>query len=404
MKILFSPPFIDELAREEIEEVLSSGWITTGPKTKELEDLIALKYNIPNCLGVNSWTSGVIMLLKWWGIEEGDEVVIPSYTYAATALAVIHAGGVPIMVDAKDDFTMNVDKVREAITPKTKAIIPVDVGGVTADYDAIMSLVKEKEYVKQFEPQSYWQKQLGRVLVIADAAHSLGAKLNGQYSGTLCDITVFSLHAVKNVTAAEGGVIGINLPKPFDNEETYRLLRRFSLNGQTKDAFTKTKAGGWQYDIVEAGMKCNMPDLNAALALGQLKQYEHLLKERKRVHNRYSLGFKDLDWTILPVIDENKESCYHIYPLRVRASESVRNFIIQYCAERDVALNVHFKPLPELTLFKDLGFHKVDYTNSLKLFKQEISLPIYPQLTDEAVDHVIDMVIKAHNVALENKP
>lgn len=402
MKIPFSPPYIDDVVKKEIEGVLSSGWITTGPKVKALENLIRALYQVPEAVGVNSWTSGTILLLKWWGIGPGDEVIIPAYTYAATALSVLHAGATPVMVDVKDDFTIDPLLVEAAITAKTKAIIPVDFGGLPCDYDSLNALVKKEAVRKLFNPKSEVQKQLGRVLIIADAAHSLGATYKTQAVGTLTDFTVLSLHAVKNITAAEGGVICINLPEPFDNAALYPRIRRFTLNGQTKDAFTKTQAGAWQYDIVEPGMKCNLPDLNAALALGQLKQYDTLLARRQEIFTRYSNYFQDKSWAKLPIgNDGDRRPSYHIYPLRIRnVSEGQRNSIINEISQRDVAVNVHFIPLPMLSLFKE--DHAIErYQKSYDLYSQEISLPIYPQMSDEMVDHVCSVVNEAYEVVIK---
>ena len=382
MKIDFSPPFIDSNVKKHIDDVLESGWITTGPKTKLLEDNVAKKYGIPACVGVNSWTSGAILFMKWWGIEEGDEVIIPAYTYAATALAVIHAGGVPVMVDVKDDFTIDENKVKEVISEKTKIIMPVDIAGITADYQSLNRLVNDKDISKKFKPSNKKQKDLGRILILSDAAHSLGAKYANKYAGTLCDITLFSLHAVKNVTSAEGGIIALNMPKPFDNNQLYKKLRRFSLNGQTKDAFTKSKGGNWKYDIIEAGMKCNLPDLNAALALGQFEQYDKLLESRKSIYLIYNTFFKKKKWAYVPKFDSQVESSYHLYPLRLKVIESERDSIINFAASQGVSVNVHFQPLPLLTYFKDMkNIHS--HENALKLYRQEISLPIYPQLKEE---------------------
>ncbi len=395
MNIPFSPPFIDEKVKEEVLKVLDSGWITTGPVTKELEDLTASKFSIPACLGVNSWTSGMVLFLKWWGIGEGDEVIIPAYTYAATALAVLHAGARPVIVDVKDDFTIDIDAIEQAITKKTKVIVPVDIGGNLADYEAINALVRKKEVLDKFEPKNKNEADLSRIMVLSDAAHSMGASYNGIYSGSLCDISIFSLHAVKNITAGEGGIICLNLPEPFNNKEIYPNLRRFALNGQTKDAFTKNKAGSWKYDIIERGMKCNLPDLNSALALGQLKQYDTLLIERKRVFDEYNKWFKDQDIFILPQVKEGVTPSYHIYPLRLKITEEQRDLVIQNAADAGIALNVHFRPLPELTLFKNSEDCTImEYGNSLKLFLQEVSLPVYPQLTNESIAIVAQSIIK----------
>ncbi|WP_020401544.1 DegT/DnrJ/EryC1/StrS family aminotransferase [Gracilimonas tropica] len=400
MKVDFSPPYIDSNVKEHINDVLESGWITTGPKTKLLEDSIAKKYDIPACVGVNSWTSGAILFMKWWGIEEGDEIIIPVYTYAATALAVIHAGGVPVMVDVKDDFTIDENAVKEVISEKTKIIMPVDIAGITADYEALNRIVEEKAIVEKFRPRNKKQKDLGRILILSDAAHSLGAKFENNYSGTLCDVTIFSLHAVKNVTSAEGGIIALNLPKPFENEQLYAELRRFSLNGQTKDAFTKSKGGNWKYDIVEAGMKCNMPDLNAALALGQFEQYDELLDKRKSIYSIYNIFFQAKEWASVPKYDSKIKSSYHLYPVRLKVTEKERDAIIDYAAKQEVSVNVHFQPLPLLTYFKSMkNVHS--YDNALKLYRKEISLPIYPQLSEEQAHFVCKTIEEGYKAVVE---
>lgn len=403
--IPFSPPYIDEDIKAEVRDSLDSGWITTGPKTRALEDLTCEKFGVPKTLGVNSWTSGAILVLKWMGLKPGDEVIIPSFTYAATALAVIHAGGTPVMVDVKDDFTIDVDQVRQAITPSTKAIIPVDIGGVPADYQEINALVREQLILDQFKAESDFQEKLGRILVLSDAAHSIGASLDGQYSGTLTDISIFSLHAVKNITSAEGGLICLNLPEPFDNEEVYQLLRRFSLNGQTKDAFSKNVAGQWRYDIVEHGMKCNMADVNAAIALAQLRKYDSLLAERKRVFDIYTERLSAHDWAVTPDqnYSNNKQSCFHVYNLRINFSEKTRDAVIQFLAENGIAANVHFLPLPLLTAFKQFEVPEENYANARRLYATEISLPIYPQLTDEQAHLVASKVIEAVNTVAHDK-
>ena len=400
--IPFSPPFINQDIIDEVVDSLESGWITTGPKVKLLEQEIAKFVNVPNVLCVNSWTSGAIMILKWLGVQEGDEVIIPSYTYSATALAVIHAGAKPIMVDVGGDFNISVEAVEQAITPKTKAIMPVDFAGFPCDYDALNELIRKDEIKAKFNPSSDIQQSLNRILLISDAAHSLGAKYKEHRIGKTADITIFSLHAVKNVTTAEGGAIVINMPETFDNEELYLEMRRMSLNCQTKDALSKSKAGGWRYDIVGLGLKINMPDINAALGLGQMRIYDELLERRKYVFNRYVDFFSKFEWAIIPpFLDETRESSYHIFPLRIAGfGEDQRDAIITNAANNGVALNVHFIPMPILSFFKGLGYDIENYPIAYDNFKSEISLPIYPQLSDEQIDTVCSVVEKAHNAAL----
>ena len=399
MKINFAPPYIDDSVIDEVTDSLRSGWITTGPKVKALESEIEKFTGSHRVLAVNSWTSGAILTLTWFGIKPGDEVIVPAYTYCATALAVIHAGGKPVMVDVCEDFDISVEEIRKAITPRTKAIIPVDIAGMPCDYDAIMKLVNEDGIKKIFNAETDIQKQLGRILVLNDSAHSIGASYKDHRVGTNTDVTIFSLHAVKNVTTAEGGAICLNLPEPFDNEKLYSELRLMTLNCQTKDAFTKTKAGGWRYDIVGPGLKMNMADVNAAIGLAQIRQYTHMLDERRRVFERYNAAFSKYDWAQMPFVELNgRHTSYHVYALRIKnITEEQRDEIIRHISEREVAVNVHFVPLPMFTYFKGLGYDVKNYPVSFDNYSREISLPVYPQLTDEMTDYVIDSVVKAYN-------
>lgn len=399
MKIPFSPPYIDDDVINEVTDSLRSGWITTGPKVKALEEEVCKLSGARRALGVNSWTSGAILVLRWLGLQPGDEVIVPAYTYSATALAVLWAGGKPVMVDSGEDFNISVEAIRRAITPHTKAILPVDIAGFPCDYDAIMSLVSEPEVKAMFSPTSDVQRQLGRIIVVSDSAHSIGAHYNGKRSGSETDIAIFSLHAVKNVTTAEGGIICLNMPEPFDNDKLYADMRLFSLNCQTKDAFTKSKAGGWRYDIIGQGMKCNLADVNAAIGLAQIRKYEDLLKERKRVFTRYNDALKQYDWALTPpAVTPGLESSYHVYALRIKdVTEQQRDEIIQEIAKSEVAVNVHFVPMPMLTLFREMGYDIKDYPQAYRNYAHEISLPIYPQLTDEQADFVIRTVVEAHN-------
>ena len=405
MKIPFSPPYIDKAVINEVVASLRSGWITSGPKVKALEEEIKVFSGAKEVLCVNSWTSGAIMMLRWLGVKAGDEVIVPAYTYSATALAVLHAGAKPVMVDSGTDFNISVEAIRNAVTPKTKAIIPVDIAGFPCDYDRIMQLVNEPEIHDLFQASSPVQEKLGRILVMNDAAHSLGAYYTrNQRTGCETDIAIFSLHAVKNVTTAEGGAICLNLPEPFDNAELYKELRMMSLNCQTKDAFSKSKAGGWRYDIVGLGMKINMADVNAAIGLAQIREYPELLKERKRVFNIYSEGFADCDWALLPPsVDREKESSYHIYALRIKGfTEEQRDRMIDEIAKSEVAVNVHFIPMPMLSFFHSLGYDIKDYPQAYENFKGEISLPIYPQLNEEQLQFIIKVVKKAYCKVVNN--
>lgn len=405
MKISFSPPYIDDSVVNEVTDSLRSGWITTGPKVKALEEEIAKLSGASNVLCVNSWTSGAIMMLRWLGLKPDDEVIVPAYTYCATAFAVVWAGAKPVLVDCGEDFNINVEAVRKAITPKTKAIMPVDIAGWPCDYKSIMKMVQEPEIKAMFTPSSPVQEKLGRILVLSDSAHSIGAYYDGKHTGTESDIVIFSLHAVKNVTTAEGGAICFNMPEPFDNAELYKEMRLCTLNCQTKDAFTKSKAGGWRYDIVGQGMKCNMADVNAAMGLAQIREYDKMLAERKRVFLAYADALSKYDWAIIPTIKKDgRETSYHVFTLRIKgATEAQRDEMISEISKREVAVNVHFIPLPMLTFFHGMGFNIEDFPQSYANYSNEISLPVYPQLTDEMVAQVIDALVEAYKTVFCEK-
>jgi dTDP-4-amino-4,6-dideoxygalactose transaminase len=405
MNIPFSPPYVDQDIIAEVVDTLQSGWITTGPKVKALEKEVVDLTGCPQALGVNSWTSGAILILKWFGVGFGDEVIIPAYTYSATALSVLHCGATPVMVDVLDDFTIDPIQLKNAITDKTKVVMPVDFAGLTCNYDQINEIIKDKEIIKFFKPNSNKQKALGRILVLSDAAHSIGAKFLDKQAGNLTDITIFSFHAVKNITTAEGGIICINLPLPFNNEEEYRLMRQWTLNGQTKDAFTKSQAGGWRYDILFAGLKVNMPDVCAAIGLAQIRKYDSLLiKERERVARAYHAFFsKYIQFELPPLEDENRKSCFHLYALRLNScTEEQRDLIIEEITQKGVAVNVHFIPMPMLTVFKNLGYKIEDYPVAYDNYSREISLPIYPQLTKEQVEYICEAVITSYKKVVLN--
>lgn len=395
-KIPFSPPFIDQDVINEVVESLLSGWITSGPKVKLLEEEVSKIANVSRTVCVNSWTSGAILVLKWFGVKEGDEVIVPAYTYSATALAVLHCEATPIMVDITGDFTIDVKSIEKAVTSRTKVIMPVDIAGWPCDYDAINALVTKDLVKKQFIAESVKQSLLNRILVISDAAHSIGAIYKGIPTGQLTDLTIFSFHAVKNITTAEGGAICINLPESFNNEEEYKLMKLYTLNGQNKDAFTKSQAGGWKYDILFAGLKVNMPDICAAIGLAQIRKYDILLiKERERVARAYDSFFSKYEQFELPPLeDENRKSCFHLYALRIKScKEEQRDLIIEEITEKGVAVNVHFIPMPMLTVFKNLGYKIEDYPVAYDNYSREISLPIYPQLTNEQVDYICESVL-----------
>jgi dTDP-4-amino-4,6-dideoxygalactose transaminase len=406
MNIPFSPPYIDQSVIDEVVSSLNSGWITSGPKVKALELAIAKYTEIQNVLCVNSWTSGAFMMLKWLGVRAGDEVIVPAYTYSATALVVLHCGAKPVMVDVTEDFVISVDTIRKAITPKTKAIIPVDIAGWPCDYGAIMRLVNEPEIVAGYIPKSKIQEQIGRIMVIADSAHSFGALKEHKPACNLADISIFSLHAVKNLTTAEGGAVCINLPSPFDNKEVFNYLKMMSLNGQTKDAYMKSEAGSWKYDIIMQGLKINLPDVCAAIGLAQIKKYDMLMKERKRIFYRYSDLLKIYGWVQLPPQDnETQSSSYHLYALRVKnISEMQRDLIIEEITKAGIAVNVHFIPLPMLSLFKESGYMISDFPVSYDNYSREISLPIYPQITNIQVEYIVSNIVKAYESVTLNTP
>lgn len=391
--IPFSPPRIDQKVIDEVTDALQSGWITTGPKTKLFEKKITEYCGCKTTIAVNSWTMGMQVLLHWWGIGPGDEVILPAYTYCASANVIIHSGATPVMVDiSPEDFNISTEKIKEAITPKTKAIIAVDIAGFPCDYDAIYKVIEENR--SSFSANNDLQKQLGRILLISDAAHSFGATMEGKVSGALADISCFSFHAVKNLTTAEGGAICFNLPETYNHDEIYRLFNTLILHGQSKDALAKTQKGNWRYDVEEPGFKCNMTDIQSAIGLVELERYEENLNRRKEIFERYTDALSQFDWAITPkFIDDRRETCYHLYLLRIKgATEPQRDEIMQYIFDQDVSVNVHFQPLPILTAYKKRGFKMEDYPETWNKYSNEISLPVYFNLTNEQVDMVIEAV------------
>ncbi|PKP20459.1 MAG: capsular biosynthesis protein [Bacteroidetes bacterium HGW-Bacteroidetes-19] len=400
--IPFCLPFIDKDVIDEVNDTLTNtGWLTTGPKVKSLEEEIKKLTKSEATLCVNSWTSGAMLILKWFGVGIGDEVIIPAYTYSATALAVLNLGATPIMIDVKkDSYLIDVDKIREKITEKTKVIMPVDLAGMPCDYDSIFSIVNDEKIKSNFHPNSERQKKLGRILILADAAHSLGAVYKGIEVGRVADITVFSLHSVKNITTGEGGAICLNLPKPFHNDEEYTFLKSFSLNGQSKSAFEKNQPGSWKYDIIDQGLKVNMPDICAAIGLAQIKKYSSiLLPIRKSIYNFYQQYFSKFDWAICPQnIDQNTESSCHLYLLRIKGiSESIRDNMILEISKEGIGVNVHYIPMAMMTLFKNLKYNIDDYPNTYQQYCNTISLPIYNGLSSEQLNRVANAVINAYN-------
>lgn len=402
--IPFSPPRIDQKTIDAVTEVLLSGWITTGPKTRELEKRINEYCESGRTLCLNSWTNAAELVLRWFGVGPGDEVIIPAYTYAATANIVVHTGATPVMVDIeKDGFTIDIQSINKAISERTKVIMAVDIGGWPCDYDAIMAIAKAKENVSKFKPSGINQEQLGRILVMSDAAHSFGAIYKGKHVGSQTDVMGFSFHAVKNLTTAEGGAVTLNLTAPFDNDEIWKSLNISALHGQTKDALSKTQAGQWRYDIVEAGFKCNMTDIQAAIGLVELERYDNdTLIRRKNICDQYNRLFSGQSWFTPPVFEDAfRKSCYHLYMLRVPVlSEEQRDKVIAEVALHGVSVNVHFQPLPLLSFYKNRGYKMSDFPNAWKNYSCEISLPVYYTLTDEQVSFVAQTVIEAINQVL----
>ena len=396
MQIPFSPPRIDDKIVAEVSEALRSGWITTGPRTKKFEQKIAEYVDVPRVVCLNSGSAGLELALRWYGVQEGDEVIVPAYTYCATANVVVHCGAKPVMVDVRNDFNIDVNQIKGAITEKTKAIIPVDIAGYPCDYDEINRIVNDPEVKSKFQARTPEQEKLGRILVLSDAAHSIGAEYKHKKTGSLCDLTVFSFHAVKNLTTAEGGAICIALPEPFDVDEIYSKLVIKSLHGQTKDALTKTKPGNWRYDVVEPGHKCNMTDVLASIGLVELERYEQdMLVKRKEIFDTYSAAFSQYDIFEVPEYESgNKKSSYHVYPLKIKGiTEEQRDLLIQKIAEQGVGVNVHFIPLPMLTAYKSRGYRIEDFPVSYDLYSREISLPVYYDLTPEMIKIVLQTIL-----------
>ena len=375
MKIPFSPPHIDDAIIDEVVATLRSGWITTGPRTKLFEQRLAEYCDIQRVVCVNSASAGLELVLHWFGIGQGDEVIV--------------------MVDVNDELLMDVEQLGNAITSRTKAIIPVDIVGLPCDYDRLMDFVQQPSVRQKFQPNNPIQEKLGRILILSDAAHSLGAQYKGKKTGALTDITVFSFHAVKNLTTAEGGAICLNLPAPFNPDELYHDFCIYSLHGQSKDAFTKTQAGSWRYDVCSIGHKCNMTDIAAAMGLVELARYDQLiLPRRKKIFDAYYQAFNGDRRFRMPVYETaEKVSSYHVFTLFLNhTTEQQRDEVIQKIAEHEVATNVHFIPLPLLTAYKALGYRIEDYPNAYNNYACEISLPVYFDLTDEQVDEVIRVV------------
>jgi dTDP-4-amino-4,6-dideoxygalactose transaminase len=390
MKISFSPPDISELEINEVIDALKSGWITTGPKTKELERQVAKFCNVNRAVCLNSQTACAEMALRILGIGEGDEVITSAYTYTASASVVCHVGAKLVLIDTqKDSLEMDYDQLEKAINEKTKAIIPVDIAGIPCDYDRIFEIVNRKKNL--FKPNSKVQQAIGRIAVCADTAHAFGAEWKGKKIGSVADFSSFSFHAVKNFTTAEGGALTWNPIKGVDDEEIYHQIQLLSLHGQSKDALAKTQLGAWEYDIVGTWYKCNMTDVVAAIGLAQMKRYPAMLERRKSIIEKYDTAFKPLGVKVLPHFTNEHKSSGHLYITRIpNITKEQRNEIIIKMAERGIACNVHYKPLPMHTAYKNLGFDIVNYPNAYANFENEITLPLNTCLTDEEVDYVIE--------------
>ena len=406
--IPFSPPDITEEEIQEVAEALRSGWITTGPRTKEFERQIAVYCRTQKAVCLNSATACLEMALRLLGVGPGDEVIVPAYTYTASASVVHHVGATLVMVDTQEEkVEMDYARMAEAITERTKAIIPVDLAGIVADYETIFSIVESKKDL--FKPSNNIQKAIGRVAVVADGAHAFGAQREGRMCGEIADFTSFSFHAVKNLTTAEGGALTWDFlfgsePVVLDetsrvptiqnetwNDYLYRLAQLYSLHGQNKDALAKTKLGAWEYDIIGPWYKCNMTDITAAIGLVQLRRYSSLLKRRYDIINRYDEGLREKSVAVLDHYGSDHQSSGHLYLVRLLGkSREETNRVIEMMAERGIACNVHYKPLPMMTAYKSLGFDIKDYPHAFHLFENEITLPLHTRLSDEDVSYIID--------------
>jgi dTDP-4-amino-4,6-dideoxygalactose transaminase len=395
--IPFSPPDISDEEINEVVDTLKSGWITTGPKTKLFEKQIAEYCNTSKAVALNSGTAAMEMTLRLLGIGPGDEVITCAYTYSASASVITHVGAKVVLVDSgKDSFHIDYDAIADAITEKTKAIIPVDIAGVMCDYDKIFEAVENKKEL--FNPSNDLQKAFSRVVVLADAAHSIGATYKGKMSGEVADFTSFSFHAVKNLTTAEGGMVTWRDIDGIDNEEIYKQYMLLSLHGQSKDALAKTKLGAWEYDIVAPNYKCNMTDIMASLGLAQFKRYPEIIIRRKEIIEKYDALLAELDVTPMKHYDEDYASSGHLYLLRLNGKdEAFRNDVITKMAEKGVSSNVHYKPLPMHSAYKNLGFKIEDYPNAFDMYRNEITLPLHTLLTDEDIEYVVGRLKESIN-------
>lgn len=387
--IPFSPPDMGEAEASLASEAIKSGWITTGPRTKEFEKLISMCCQTEKSVCLNSATACMELILRVLGVGPGDEVITSAYTYTATASVTCHVGAKVVMLDtAPDSFDMDYEKLVDAITEHTKVVMPVDLGGVICDYDKIFAAVENKRHL--FKPANDIQKAIGRVVVLADAAHAFGAQWHGKMCGEIADFTSFSFHAVKNLTTAEGGALTWRPIKGVDNEWLYKQFQLLSLHGQNKDALAKTKLGAWEYDIIAPNYKCNMTDIMAAIGLAQLKRYPEMLRRRRLIIERYNDALKDCNVQVLNHYGEDHSSSGHLYLVRLLGRDcEYRNNVIEKMAERGIACNVHYKPLPMMTAYKALGFDINDYPNAYNQYRNEVTLPLHTCLSDEDVEYVI---------------
>ena len=387
--IPFSPPDMTEAEANEVREAILSGWITTGPRTKEFERLIAICCQTKKAVALNSATAAMELTLRVLGGGAGDEVIVPAYTYTATASVVHHVGAKIVMVDvAPGSFEIDYDSIADAITERTKVVMPVDLGGVMCDYDRVFAAVESKREL--FRPANDIQKAFGRVVVLADAAHAFGARRHDRMCGEVADFTSFSFHAVKNLTTAEGGAITWKSIPGIDDEWLYKQYQLLSLHGQSKDALAKTQLGAWEYDIVAPDYKCNMTDISAAIGLVQIRRYAELLHRRRQIVERYNEALKDCNVQVLNHYGDDHQSSGHLYLVRLLGKDcEYRNEVIRKMAERGIACNVHYKPLPMMTAYKNLGFDIKDYPNAYRQFENEVTLPLHTRLTDEDVEYVI---------------
>ena len=387
--IPFSPPDMTEAEVSEVREAILSGWITTGPKTKEFERQIVICSQTKRAVALNSATAAMELTLRVLGVGPGDEVIVPAYTYTATASVGCHVGAKLVMVDVgKDSFEFDYDRIADAITERTKVVMPVDLGGVMCDYDKVFAAVESKRAL--FRPANDMQKAFGRVIVLADAAHAFGARWHDRMCGEVADFTSFSFHAVKNLTTAEGGAVTWRPIAGIDDEWLYKQYQLLSLHGQNKDALAKTQLGAWEYDIVAPDFKCNMTDISAAIGLVQIRRYAELLKRRRDIVERYNEALKSCHVQVLNHYGEEHQSSGHLYLVRLLGKDSTfRNEVIRQMAERGIACNVHYKPLPMMTAYKNLGFDIKDYPNAYHQFENEITLPLHTRLTDEDVAYII---------------